>query len=57
MKQYRITSERVTLGKMGDIINEEALVDVNIDALIAGGHIEIVKAAATNNNNKNTEEK
>lgn len=56
MKQYRITSDRVTLGKQGDVITEDALVGLNIDALISGGHLEVVKAA-TNNNNKNQEEK
>lgn len=57
MKQYRITSDRVTLGKQGDLISDDALEGVNVEALIAGGHLEVVKAATNNNNNKNTEEK
>jgi hypothetical protein len=56
MKQYRITSDRLTLGKQGDVISDDALEGVNVEALIAGGHLAEVKAA-TNNNNKNTEEK
>jgi hypothetical protein len=56
MKQYRITSDRLTLGKKDDLISEDKLEGANIDALISGGHLELVKTAATTNN-KNTEEK
>ena len=56
MKQYRITSDRLMLGEKGDVVNEDALDGVNIDALVSGGHLELVKAAATTTN-KNQEEK
>ena len=56
MKQYRITSDRLTLGKQGDLISDDALEGINVEVLIAGGHLEVAKTAPTNNN-KNTEEK
>lgn len=58
MTQYRIVSERLTVGKKGATVSADDLAGLNIDALIAGGHLEVAmtppaKAKPTDN----TEEK
>jgi hypothetical protein len=42
MAQYKIVSNNTTLGEFGTVISEEALDGLNIDALIEGGHLEVV---------------
>ena len=40
MSQYKIISDNTTLGKQGATINASDLDGLNVDALIAGDHIE-----------------
>lgn len=47
MSTYKITSERFTLGKQGESIDDSALDGANIQALIDGGHIAIVGVKKT----------
>lgn len=42
MTTYRIISDNTSLGNSGDTINDDALVGLNVDALIEGGHIESI---------------
>ncbi len=44
MASYKILSNRLTVGKQGQIIDEALLADANIKALVEGGHIEPVSA-------------
>lgn len=39
MTTYKVTSDNTTLGKMGDVINNDDLAGLNVEALISGGHI------------------
>jgi len=50
MTTYKILSDRMTVGKKGQSIDEAVLDGANIAALIDGGHIEPVS------NTKKTEE-
>jgi hypothetical protein len=45
MTAYKITSDNTTLGKQGATIDDDALVGFNVDALIEGGHVEVVNNA------------
>jgi len=45
MTTYRITSDNTTLGKHGATVNADALDGLNVDALVAGGHLELVIAS------------
>lgn len=49
---YKITSDKTDLGKRGDVISDELVAGLNVEALIAGDHLEVVK-----NSTKQTEEK
>jgi len=42
MTAYKITSDKTTLGKQGATVNADALAGLNVDALIEGGHVEVV---------------
>ena len=42
MKTYKVTSDRLTVGKLGESIDETALDGANIQALIDGAHIALV---------------
>lgn len=42
MTQYKITSDNCSLGKQGATVNDDTLVGLNVDALIEGGHLELV---------------
>lgn len=57
MTQYRIASDRVSIGKKGATVAAEDLEGLNIDALIAGGHLEVVSAPSKTKTNNDTEEK
>ena len=50
MSSYKILSDRLTIGKQGQTIYDEALDGANIQALIEGGHIAIVGAKQTSEN-------
>jgi hypothetical protein len=50
MSSYKILSDRLTLGKQGQTIDDDALVSANIQALIDGGHIALVSAKKTEEN-------
>jgi len=57
MTQYRIASERLTVGAMGQTVSDEDLAGLNIEALVAGGHLEKITTASKTKTNDNTEEK
>lgn len=40
MGQYKIVSNKTTLGEIGTFVSDEALNGLNIEALVDGGHIE-----------------
>lgn len=44
MTTYRIISDNTSLGKPGDTVNDAQLVDLNVAALVDGGHIEPIAA-------------
>ena len=44
MSQYKIISDNTTLGKQGASIDASQLEGLNVDALIEGGHLEVVNA-------------
>lgn len=50
MAQYRIKSDRLTIGNQGETISEDKLDGLNIDALLAAEHIEPVTSAGKKNN-------
>jgi hypothetical protein len=39
MTNYKVISDNCTLGKQGDNINGDDLEGLNVDALVAGGHL------------------
>lgn len=47
MAQYRIKSDNTTLGKAGDAVTEDQLDGLNVEALLAGDHIELIKTSKT----------
>lgn len=40
MATYKVTSDNFAGKKRGEVVTDEHLVGVNVDALVAGGHIE-----------------
>lgn len=42
MTTYKITSDNTNLGKRGESVNASDLNGLNVDALVAGGHLEPV---------------
>ena len=52
MSSYRIMSDKTTFGPAGTIVSENDLASVNIDALVAGGHISPAKAETTETTTK-----
>ena len=40
MAQYKLISDRLSIGTTGDIVDDKALEGLNVEALIEGGHIE-----------------
>jgi hypothetical protein len=47
MTSYKITSENCTLGKLGSTVTEAELHDLNLQALLDGGHLEVVSSKQT----------
>lgn len=47
MAQYKINSERFSLGTKGETIDESVLDGANIQALIDGGHLTVATAKKT----------
>ena len=39
MTNYKVISDNCALGKQGDNINGDGLEGLNVDALVAGGHL------------------
>jgi hypothetical protein len=52
MISYKILSDRLTIGKQGQTIDEEALDGANIQALVDGGHIEAVSPKSNKTEDK-----
>ena len=46
MTTYKIISDNTTLGKSGATVSIDDLAGLNVDALIAGGHLESVSASS-----------
>lgn len=46
MATYKITSDNTNLGKPGDTVTAEALEGLNVEALVAGGHLEPVSISS-----------
>lgn len=49
MTSYKITSENCTLGKLGGTVTEAELDAVNLQALIEGGHLELLSSKSQKN--------
>jgi hypothetical protein len=45
MASYKVTSDRIAGKKLGEMVTDSDLVDVNIAALVDGGHLEAVRVA------------
>ena len=41
MTAYRVLSDNCTLGKQGETISVDALIGINVDALLDGGHLAV----------------
>lgn len=52
MATYKITSDNTTLGKSGETVNDSDLAGLNVDALVAGGHIEPVSLSTRKSEKK-----
>lgn len=50
--KYTVTSDRVVGKKRGDTVDSADLKDVNVDALVNGGHLEPAKGTLKNNDTK-----
>ena len=44
MATYKIISDNCTLGNQGSTVTEAELEDVNFQALLEGGHLEVVSS-------------
>jgi hypothetical protein len=55
MAQYKIIADNTTLGEIGATVTEEALQGINIEALIASGHIEALASKASKSEPKESE--
>jgi hypothetical protein len=47
MAQYKVLSARFTGGKVGSLVDSDALEGCNIEALVSGGHIAEVPSKST----------
>ena len=47
MATYKVTSDNTSLGNIGDVVNNDDLVGLNVEALISGGHITEAKTVKT----------
>lgn len=52
MTTYKIISDKTSLGKSGATVSTDDLVGMNVDALIAGGHLEPVSVYAVKKTDK-----
>jgi hypothetical protein len=55
MTTYKIISDKTSLGKSGETVSEAALVGLNVDALISGGHLEPVSISSKKSDKKEQE--
>jgi len=55
MSTYKITSDNTTLGKQGETVSDVDLAGLNVDALVAGGHIEPVSVSHRKSDKKEQE--
>jgi hypothetical protein len=51
MTTYKVISDNCTLGKQGSTVTEAELEDVNLQALLEGGHLELVSSKSTKQTN------
>lgn len=47
MATYKVTSDRITGKKRGESVNEGDFVGVDVGALLAGGHLELLRVTKT----------
>lgn len=55
MTQYKLISDRLSIGTAGDIVDDKALADLNVAALIEGGHIELAQPVKQSSKSINEE--
>lgn len=55
MTTYKITSDNTTLGKNGETVTADDLAGLNVDALIAGGHLAPVSVTSRKTEKKDAE--
>lgn len=55
MATYKIISDNTTLGKSGDQVGEKDLDGLNVDALVDGGHLELVVSSFAKRDKKESE--
>lgn len=55
MATYKVTSDRVSGKKRGDIINDSDLAGVDVAALIEGGHLELSRGGKPDKNSQERE--
>jgi hypothetical protein len=51
MASFKVISDNCTLGNQGSIVTEAELEDVNLQALLEGGHLEPVSSKPQKNTN------
>lgn len=56
MAKYKILSDRLSVGEIGQTLDEEAFVGCNIEALIDGGHIEPVSISKVSKKSETEEQ-
>lgn len=52
MANFKITSNRTALGKLGESVSSDALEGLNVEALVAGGHLEPVSISSSKKDKK-----
>jgi hypothetical protein len=55
MATYRVTSDRFDGKKRGELLHDNDLIGVNIDALVSGGHIEQVRGTKPDKSTQESE--
>lgn len=55
MANYKVMSDKCSLGKQGDNISGDDLEGLNVDALVAGGHLAEVNVKVFKQDTKETD--
>jgi len=51
LASFKVISDNCTLGNQGSTVTEAELEDVNFEALLEGGHLEVVSSKTQKNTN------